>query len=370
MGNLNTSIGITNETVNYEIRADEIEQSYMFVNFDKNLGLDNDKTDNLVESSLSNLPGSIGIGDVVQEPTSVLLYRRMCLREVESVLAKHGLDTDHTEKWISESFTKVLEFKNKGVNEIEKILQFVVDKEFWKWFRENNIISQYKSRGLSKSVFNLEGIQSVPKHTKDKALLLLKTLNPEINVGLKSKDISQFNQNISSIKVLDPSDPFVRNKFLRYMSNNKLQLSMLALDIVIEANRIRLAVLDAKSNRTIGQEITVSLVSLTARKLGQVLSGMLANFIMPGIGNAVFSFVGGLIFGFIGQKIGNLMIGLFSSGQVAPGSGIVKPDYWPLILESVEGLKESAYDTSSNFGIRDVGYSLGSMFGARKPDYF
>lgn len=368
---------------NYQLGSEQFDESQLFVHIDQSLKLNQDESDNVVQQGLSNLAGDIGVAECVKPEELFSIFRRMADVEARSILEQNGFDvsymkTPNAEKWVSESLTKVLNFKNNGVEEnvVEKIVEIKVGKNFWNDFKKE-LISQFNSRNQGKSVFNFEGIPGVPRHTKAEIDQIAQELNPLKNVGIKTAQIPKVNENITSIKVFDPQSPFIRNKFLRYLSNNKLKLSMLALDLLIEANNIRLSVLN--SDGSFGSTITLSLINLTARKLGQVLGGMLGN-IVPGIGTFIGSLVGGLVFGLIGKKIGKCIVCLFDSIKVTPGPGIKLPEFWPMVFDNIYGIRETDYTIDEMLGIRMVSYgtssgvrktdySVANCFGIRKPDY-
>ncbi|CAF0879881.1 unnamed protein product [Brachionus calyciflorus] len=369
---------------NYQLGVEELSDTQLYVHFDKSLKINEEESDKIIQDGLLNLAGDIGVGECVRPETTFSIFRRMNEIEAISILEQNGFDATRmaskdSEKWVSESLTKVLNFKNNGVSEevIEKIAEIKVGKDFWNDFKKE-LISQYKSKNQGKSVFNFEGIPDVPQHPKSEISQIAQNQIIPKNVGIKKDHVSQVNSNIESIKVFDPQSPFIRNKFLRYLSNNKLKLGMLALDLIIEGNNLRLAVLN--SNGSYLSAISLSLINLTARKIGQALGGMIGNFVLPGIVTTIGSLIGGIIFGLIGKQIGKFILCLFSDVKVAPGPGIKLPEYWSMVFDNMYGIRETEYSIDELFDIRPLGYQVNggvrkmdydmqSCFGIRKPDY-
>ncbi|CAF4944206.1 unnamed protein product, partial [Rotaria sp. Silwood1] len=131
--------------------------------------------------------------------------------------------------------------------------------------------------------------------------------NVKHNVGIHRNDVNIVHEKIKSIEILDPNDPMVKNEFLRYFSNNKLRIGMIALLITIDITTIVLLVI--KDDYRIETSTTVTISNLVGSLVGDIL--------------------GGIIFGFVGTKIGQLLVGL--SLDIACGQGPPEPDYLQFI---------------------------------------
>lgn len=186
------------------------------------------------------------------------------------------------------------------------------------------------------------------------------------NIGIHSDHLSDINQNITSMKFWDPNSIFVKNKYLRYLSENKLKCSMIALDVIIELNSIRLAIL--KADGSFLEQITLYLSDLTFRKLGQAIGGLLGN-VVPGIGTIIGSILGSVIFGLIGRKVKKFICSLFANLKVAPGPGCLPPDYINMVFDDMYGMREIPYDICSAYSIRESEYEFRGAVGMRRSDY-
>ncbi|CAF5066727.1 unnamed protein product, partial [Rotaria sp. Silwood1] len=101
----------------------------------------------------------------------------------------------------------------------------------------------------------------------------------------------------------------VKNEFLRYFSNNKLKIGMIALLITIDITTIVLLVI---KDDYPGTAIGAAICSITS-----------------GVDSLVGDILGGIIFGFVGTKIGQLLVGL--SLDIACGQGPPESDYLQFI---------------------------------------
>ncbi|CAF0835788.1 unnamed protein product [Rotaria sordida] len=275
----------------------------------------------------------IFFGKVFNVSDTINLYRRMCEEEV------------------TECLNKALEFQNKGVPETiqktERIVQMAIDKKFYTSFR-NELIPQLQSSQYSKSVYNYEGI-TLGRIT---SLETYKNIPDSVkrNVGIHKNDVSIVNEKIKSIEILDP---IVKNGFLRYLSNNKLQIGMLALSITIDVTRIVLSVVE--DDYRIGSSTIVTLCNLVGSKGGAAIGAAICS-IIPGVGSIVGGILGSIIFSFVGTKIGQLFCGLFT--EVACGPGPPEPDYLQFI-----------YGDNKNFSIPLPKYELEMETGLPKTNY-
>ncbi|CAF0721897.1 unnamed protein product [Adineta ricciae] len=246
----------------------------------------------------------------------VQVYRKACTAEIEEVLRNIGFSKTQSQKWISENLPKVLKFQNNGVPEAvrtgQKILEINLDKSGYTNFRNESVIPQFESKGSGKSVYNFEGIPDGACQSQAASV-------PSIvdrNIGINKAHIDQFNENITSINVLDPEDPLVKNRYLRYLSENKVKLGMLALSVIVEAKDLILTLMD-KSGQAL-EKLTLQITKITIDNVGSYI-GTAIGSLMPGIGNFVVGFISGLVFGYIGRKLGEIIITLFP--RVARGEG-------------------------------------------------
>jgi hypothetical protein len=119
----------------------------------------------------------------VNKLREIQVYRKTVMDKVRQVIENGGFTNRK-----SEILSKVLKFQNNDVP----------------------IVPQFLSKGSGKSVYNYEGIKGGGS-CQSKASTVPPTVKR--NIGINKKHIDEFNENIKSICVLDPNDPFVENKF-------------------------------------------------------------------------------------------------------------------------------------------------------------
>lgn len=285
--------------------------------------------------------------------TEINVYRKTVMDEAQQVITNNGFSNNRSEKWISESFNKVLNFQNNGVpmddRPGQRIIQLTLNKNNYQDFRKNDVIPQFQSRGLGKSVFNFEGIEGGAARAGEA------TVPPTVerNIGINRKHIDKFNGTIKSINVLDPNDPFVKNKFLRYLSQNKVKSSIIAISVMFEIKELMIILMD-EHGRTM-DKLVVHISEILIKEAGTYITSALA-CLLPGIGSFVIGILGGLIFGFIGKKVGQLLFSLHP--EVAPGEGPPISDYFSFI-----------YGSNNCFGEPLNEYNISTVLGLPKSDY-
>ncbi|CAF3173099.1 unnamed protein product [Rotaria socialis] len=266
----------------------------------------------------------------VKKLNEIRVYRKTLLQEIKKVIENRGFSADRSETWISECFDKILKYQNNGIpmerRSEQRILQLVLNKKNYDDFRCNDVVPQFRSKGAGKSVFNYEGIPDGACQSK------ASTVSPTVkkNIGINKNHVGKFNQSIKSINVLDPDDPCVKNRFLRYVSENKFESFMIVISVIYEIKELILILTD-KNGETI-QKLTVHILEKAIDQIGSCITSVLAA-LLPGIG----SFVIGVL--------------------VAPGEGPPKSDYFSLV-----------YGSNSCFGEPLNEYNLQDMFGIPKSD--
>ena len=310
------------------------------------------KENDIMEIVAESVCEGIQQADYVKKLNEVYIYRKTLMTEVLEVSQNNAFSGNRTETWLSESFDKVSKFQNKGIpaklRDKQRILQVTLDKNKYQQFRDG-LIPQYKSKGQGKSIYNYEGIAGgAPRRYEA-------TVSPKVerNFGVKKDDIDQFNETIKSISVLNPESPFVKNKFLRYLSQNKLKVSMIAISVVFEFCQLTVILMD-KNGETLDR-LVIHTLNVAVNQLGSYIISALT-CLLPGIAAFVIGVLGGLVFGFIGKKIGELFFGLHP--RVAPGEGPPISDYFSFI-----------YGTNSCFGEPLSDYNLAEVLGIPKSDY-
>ncbi|CAF1322185.1 unnamed protein product [Didymodactylos carnosus] len=220
-----------------------------------------------------------------------------------------------------------------------------VDKKFYERFRKE-LVPQFQSKKLAKSIYHFEGIKSGQfRSLADSKKCEKKSWN--------SEHVDNFNKNIKSIKILDPKNSTVKNRFLRYLSNNKLKCGMSTLSIIIDGITITLSITEDKNQ--FGKSTTVTLCNAIGSTVGAAIGAAIGSLI-PGIGTIVGGMLGGIIFGFIGTTIGNLFCGLFP--EIAEGPGSPEPEYLQFI-----------YSDKENFAIPLSDYNIDEKSGLPMKDY-
>ncbi|CAF2481907.1 unnamed protein product [Rotaria sp. Silwood2] len=283
----------------------------------------------------------------------IQVYRKTVMDEIKNVIKNHEFSKNRTEKWISESFSKVLKYQNNGVpiedRAGQRILQLTMDKHKYQEFRTNGVIPQFRSKGLRKSVYNFEDINGGACQSKASTI----RTNVKRNIGINKNDIDKFNENIKSINVLNPSDPCVKNNFLRYLSENKVKLSMLAISIIFELNDLIVILMD-DNGQTI-DKLIVQFSQMVISHIGSYISGAIGS-LLPGIGYFVIDILDSIICGFIGKGVRELIISLFP--KVEPGEGPSISYYFLFI-----------YGSNNCFGAPLNEYNLVTALGIPKSDY-
>jgi hypothetical protein len=286
--------------------------------------------------------------------SEIQVYRKAILDEAEEVLKNSAFrfDRKRSEKWISESFEKVLSFQNKIVpiekRQEERILRLTLDRKNYREFRDNTI-PQFGSRGSGRSVYNYEGIEGGACASKSS------TVSPDIprNIGIRNTEIDKFDKTIKSVSILDPEDPFVKNRFLRYLSEHKLEAAMTAISVIYEAYQVVIALMN-KDGQTM-KKLIVQITNLAVNKIGSLITTGLIGLI-PAIGGFALGILGGLIFGFIGNKLGEMLFSVHC--RVAPGEGPPISDYFSFF-----------YGSNNCFGKPLNEYSLEQLLTAPKSEY-
>lgn len=289
----------------------------------------------------------------VDKLRKILVYRKTVLNEINEIVKKGGFPGNKTETWITERFEKVLKFQNKGIplekRAQQRILELTLNKEQYSEFRVNDVIPQFKSKGSGKSVYNFEGIPGGA--CQSKASTVSSTV--ERNIGINKSHVDKFNKTIKSINVLDPEDPWVKNKYLRYLSRNKVQSCMIAITVIYEIKNITLILMDENGN--CAERIFVSLTEFAINQIGSQITFAVASLI-PGFGSFAIGVLGGLIFAYIGKKVGELIFSV--QPKVAPGEGPPMSEYFSFV-----------YGATSSFGDPLSEYTLGAIIGLPAADY-
>jgi len=140
------------QPLHYEIQTDYNNSSAGELNdFDLNFrNIPEDVAIEIVQDSIINLLQDGAL--YALDDNTLKVYRKTILAEAQSVVEKGGLAVRNTEKWITESFAKVIKFQNQGVPLAERInqriLEFKMDKNGYKSFRKS-AIPQFKSKSKS-----------------------------------------------------------------------------------------------------------------------------------------------------------------------------------------------------------------------------
>lgn len=281
-----------------------------------------------------------------------VVYRRMADAEVKSAIQRGGLPGPmrgtNNRKYITESLTKATEFRNNVLTPAQqnqdKILKMYVDKNGYQGIRGAAINQQGASKiNPTADVYNYEGIKA-----------------PKMNLGIHKKNLGQFNETVKDVVILNPKSPMVKNRFLRYLSTNKLKCGMVALSVVIEATTITLSIIE--DGGRIGKSTTCSLSSLAGSLAGAQLGAMLGS-IVPGIGNVIGGLVGAILGGLIGGEIGRLFCLLFPP-PTAPGNGPPETEY----IAFIYGLPDCEFHNSDVYGAPSTGYET-EVYGAPRVEY-
>jgi hypothetical protein len=290
----------------------------------------------------------------ISKLNEIKVFRKTIMQEVEQVTKDGGFANNQSEKWLSESLSKVLGFQNKGIpidlQQNQRILELKMDKTKYLQFRQNDVIPQFQSKGSGKSVYNFEGIEGGARPSQASTV----SSSVERNIGINKDHIEQFNENIKSINVLDPSDPFVKNKFLRYLSENKIKSGMTAFSVIYEIHTITLILMDKNGEAV--SKLTVRISEIIINKVGSYITSAIASLLPIGITPFAIGVLGSIIFAFIGKKIGEFIFTLFP--KVAPGEGAPISDYLSFI-----------YGSNSCFGEPLSEYNLDRVLGIPKSDY-
>jgi hypothetical protein len=149
------------------------------------------------------------------------------------------------------------------------------------------------------------------------------------NIGIRYTGVDDFDRTIKSIAVLDPEDPFVKNRFLRYLSEHTLEAAMTAISVIYEVHGVIITLMDANGQTV--EKLAVQIADRAIRKIGSLITTALAS-LMPAIGGFALGVLGGMIFGFIGNKLGEMIFSVHS--RVAPGDGPPISDYFSFIYGS------------------------------------
>ncbi|CAF0824015.1 unnamed protein product [Adineta steineri] len=292
--------------------------------------------------------------ECARQLSEIQVYRKAILDEAKEVLQNgaFGFDSKRPEKWISESFKKVLSFQNEIVpienRSNERILQLTLNKKGYQQFR-NNTIPQFRSKGSGQSVYNYEGIEGGAPASKSSTV----PTDVPRNIGIRNTEIDKFDKTIKSVSILDPEDPFVKNQFLRYLSEHKLESTMTAISVIYEGYQILMALMD-KNGQTL-KKLVIQITNLVVNKIGSLITTALTS-LMPAMGGFALGILGGLIFGFIGNKLGEMFFSIHS--RVAPGEGPPISDYFSFI-----------YGTNNCFGEPLNEYSLEQLLTAPRSEY-
>lgn len=309
---------------------------------------EDDATEIIKKPVFGTLKG-IAYADQLNE---IKVYRKTVLAEAMEVVQNHGFSKNRSEKWISESFTKVLGFQNDIVPETERagqrILELTMDKHDYQRFRMEDVISQFRSKRSGKSVYNFEGIKGGACQSKASTV----PTSVKRNIGINKNHIDKFNENINSIKVLNPDDPFVKDKFLRYLSVNKVKFGLIAITIIFEIKNIIVILMD--ENGQAMEKLTVHISQVVTSHIGAYIGAAIGS-LLPGIGNFILGILGGIVFGLIGKSIGEIIISLFP--KVQPSAGPVFSDYLSFI-----------YGANSYFGDPLNEHNLAMVFGFSKSN--
>ena len=145
----------------------------------------------------------------------------------------------------------------------------------------------------------------------------------------------------------------LRTNFLRFLSENKLKLSLLAVTVAFEAANIILILMDENGQAI--EKLTVHISEVAMSHIGAYIGAALGS-LLPGVGNFVLGILGGILGGFIGKSIGDLIISLFP--KVTPGEGPPSSEYFPFI-----------YGSNLCFGEPLSQYNLKSILGITQSDY-
>ncbi|CAF3314604.1 unnamed protein product [Rotaria sp. Silwood2] len=289
----------------------------------------------------------------VQNLNEIQVHRKTLLDEIQQIMKDHGFSKNRSETWISESLRKVLNFQNNGIpiekRSQQRILELTLNRRQYNQFRFNDVIPQFRSKGSSKSVYNYEGIPGGACQSK------ASTISPTVerNIGINKNHIDKFNECIESINVLDPDDPFVKNKFLRYISQNKLKSCMIAISVIYEIKNLTIILMD--ENGCCIERLLIHTTEMIINQIGSNITLALAS-LLPGIGSFAIGVLGSLIFGFIGKKIGELIFSLFP--KIASGEGPPISDYFSFV-----------YGSNNYFGEPLNEYNFQTILGIPKSDY-
>mgnify|MGYP001096357194 FL=1 len=340
-----------NDTSHFEVKASSNNNTN-----DKNSQVDlhfrHVKENNITEIVTKSVCEGIQQADYVKKLNEVNIYRKTVMNEVLEVSENNGFAANRSETWLSENFDRVFGYQNKGIpaelRDGQRILQVTLDKNKYQPFRDD-LIPQFRSKGRGKSIFNYEGIAGGAPRPYEATV----PSTVDRNIGVKKDDIDQFNETIKSISVLDPESPFVKNKFLRYLSQNKLKVSMIAISVVYEIHQLIVILMD-KNGETLDR-LVIHTLNVAVNQLGSYIISALT-CLLPGIAAFVIGVLGGLVLGFIGKKIGELLFGLHP--RVAPGEGPPISDYFSFI-----------YGTNNCFGEPLNDYNLAEVLGIPKSDY-
>lgn len=331
--------------------------------------------------ALGDGAGAAGAQRILEQRKYKYVYRKMCQEEFDLVRQNKGLPTVNSprrEKWITEEIGHQRTFRNRGVQpqQPEKVAEFKVCKKQYKRDIKGHMIEQAGSKlknrtRISKrerpyNVCNREHLRRYPEK--------------KVNVGLKGpENIRAFNETVITVKAVDPHAFKNKNAFTRWVSRNKLGISLATVGFALDAASITMAVLDDKGKW--GKHTTMALSSISGGYAGGAIGaeiGAALGSVFPFVGTAFGGFIGCLLGGILGSLGAEAFAGIWVSlRNVVPGPG-PPPLMWdlethdppPLDVEcEVQGPPEVSHDLTAVMGGPDLDFDLSDICGTPKLEF-